>query len=111
MSSGWILVLSLGVISIIAVVIYYLVYRKEKRDKIEINLILENLDRSIKYKDSKSTDHHGKQLLNNSQVTNKQLEELKSKLELVFSEDVTLDELRNLIYNKQLHWNRNRRYI
>jgi len=104
MSTGPTLILSLGIISVIAALLYYKVLQNGKQDKADLELLLENLKRSLRNKDVKSIDEYGKQLIFNQHVTNKHLEELRITLEQSFGGNESLSELQNLIYNKQLHW-------
>jgi hypothetical protein len=104
MSTGAGLFFPLVIIAGIVSIFYYKFYKKKKQDEIDLLLILENLERSIKYNDAMSVLKYGKELMYNRFLTNRHLEDLKPKLEENFKDDESVDELRFLIRDKQKHW-------
>jgi hypothetical protein len=64
-------------------------------------IILQNLKKSIEYKDLISTNKYGKELIYNRHLTARHLQYLKIKLDQTFGENEALSALRNLIYNKE----------
>jgi len=106
MDNGIILLITFILPLLIVVVFYYILGKQRKKDGQEITTIWKHYQRAILSKHTKGIKKYGEALIWNEHLTDEMLRIMTKDINDLIDEFTELEELRLLIFNKFLHWNR-----
>jgi len=106
MDNGMILYTTFVVTIGIAIVFYYLINRRKKGHSETIKSDWNNFQKAITNKHIKGINEFGTKLIWNEHLTMEKLKEMSFSIKSLGKDYVELKELKILIYNKYLDWNK-----
>lgn len=95
-------ILPLGVVTLF----YYLLYKQRKKDANHIDALWKKYQKAIAHKHTDGILKFGTSLIYNEHLTDEMLRIMTKDVNGLIDEFPNLEELRLLIFNKFLHWNR-----
>ena len=96
----------LGSLFLICIVGYYLIYSDRKRDRKNLDKDWENFLKSAERKDVSGLNKYEKNLIWNKYLKSTQLDKLIETVDLLSEKSPGLEKLKNLAFNKKLHYDR-----
>ncbi len=106
MNNGMILIAMFVIPIGIAIVFYYLMRRRKKRRSETIKSDWNNFQKAITNNHIKKVSELGTKLIWNEHLTSEKLKEMSAFIKSLGKDYAELKELKTLIYNKHLDWNK-----
>ncbi|WP_299385643.1 hypothetical protein [uncultured Lacinutrix sp.] len=109
MNNGLILIITFTIPVVILLLFYVLIKNRKKRHLVSLDLDWSKFEKAIEYKDINGVNKYGTELIWNENLTDAMLKKMIDYVEELAVDNLELKNLQNLIFNKNLHWNRNYR--
>lgn len=106
MNNGLMLLITFSLPVLILIAFYILMSRRKKRHSETLKSDWVNFEKAISHKHINRIIKYGTKLIWNENLTDSKLEKMSKCINQMVDENSELEDLKNLIYNKKIHWNR-----
>ena len=106
MDNGLILIITFSTPLLILVIYFIWLSKRKKRHLQTLKSDWNKFEKAINNKHINGIIKYGTELIWNENLTDSQLKIMKESVDELVEKNSELDGLKNLIYNKWLHWNR-----
>lgn len=106
MDNGSILIIAFSTPLLILVAYFIWLTKRKKRHAEKLKSDWIKFEKAINHKDTNGIIKFGTELIWNENLTDSHLKKMKDYVNEIAEDNGKLEDLKNLIYNKWLHWNR-----
>ena len=106
MNNGFLLIITFSIPLVLLMLFFFLIKKRKKRHLYSLDVDLNNFNKAIEHKDINGINKYGTELIWNENLTDTILKNMSEDIDELISTHSELKHLKNLIYNKRLHWNK-----
>lgn len=106
MDNGLILLITFSLPIAIVIIFYYLVSKRKKIHAKTLKSDWIKFEKAIRHKHINGIVKYGTELIWNEKLTDSKLEQMSKYIDNLEAKNAELENLKNLIYNKKLDWNK-----